>query len=124
MLPASYESRPEIDVLEARGSNTNRVNFNVHFDEAVTGGSYTDTGTDFSGGYHTFAVDWQPTALTFYVDGIERWRYTGAGIPSEPMYLVLNLAVGGVYDGSPDASTPFPSYFDVDYVRVWQQPVG
>jgi hypothetical protein len=29
--------------------------------------------------------------------------------------------VGGDYDGAPDASTPFPSYFDVDYVRVWQR---
>jgi beta-glucanase (GH16 family) len=59
--------------------------------------------------------------LTFYVDGVERWRYTGPGIPNEPEYLVLNLAVGGDYDGPPDASTVFPSYFDVDYVRVWQR---
>jgi parallel beta-helix repeat protein len=119
MLPASYNSRPEIDILEARGSNTNRVNFNLHFPNVVTGSSYT--GPDFSAGYHTFAVDWQPTALIFYVDGVERWRYTGAEIPSEPEYLVLNLAVGGDYDGAPDASTPFPSYLDVDYVRVWQR---
>jgi parallel beta-helix repeat protein len=119
LLPARYDSRPEVDILEARGSNTNRANFNLHLDNVVTGGSYT--GPDFSAGYHTFAVDWQPTVLIFYVDGIERWRYTGPGIPNEAEYLVLNLAVGGDYDGPPDASTPFPSYFDVDYVRVWQR---
>jgi beta-glucanase (GH16 family) len=119
LLPAAYNSRPEVDILEARGSNTNRANFNVHFAGVDTGGSYT--GADFSADYHTFAVDWQPTVLVFYVDGIERWRYTGSGIPNEAEYLVLNLAVGGDYDGSPDASTPFPSYFDVDYARVWQR---
>ena len=120
LLPASYNSRPEVDILEARGSNPNRVNFNLHFTGVDTGGSYT--GPDYSAGYHTFAVDWQPSALAFYVDGVERWRYTGPGIPSEPEYLVLNLAVGGIYDGAPDASTPFPSSLDVDYVRVWQHP--
>ena len=60
---------------------------------------------------------------SFYVDGVERWRYTGPGEPPPSRkYLVLNLAVGGSYDGAPDASTPFPSYFDVDHVRVWQRP--
>jgi beta-glucanase (GH16 family) len=119
LLPVSYNSRPEVDILEARGSNTSRANFNLHFAGVDTGSSYT--GPDFSAGYHTFAVDWQPTALVFYVDGIERWRYTGPGIPNEPEYLVLNLAIGGDYDGPPDASTPFPSYFDVDYARVWRR---
>jgi beta-glucanase (GH16 family) len=118
LLPVSYGWPPEIDILEARGSNTNRANFNVHFAGVDTGSSYD--GPDFSAGYHTFAVDWQPTVLTFYVDGVERWRYTGPGIPNQLMYPVVNLAVGGIYDGSPDASTPFPSYYDVDYVRVWQ----
>jgi beta-glucanase (GH16 family) len=119
LLPADYGYPPEIDILEARGSDTNRANFNLHFTGVNTGSGYS--GPDFSAGYHTFAVDWQPTVLVFYVDGIERWRYTGPGIPNEPMYMVLNLAVGGIYDGAPDASTPLPSYFDVDYARVWQR---
>jgi beta-glucanase (GH16 family) len=119
LLPADYGYPPEIDILEARGSNTNRANFNVHLPGVNTGSGFD--GPDFSAGYHTFAVDWQPTVLVFYVDGIERWRYTGPGIPNEPMYLVLNLAVGGIYDGAPDASTPLPGYFDVDYARVWQR---
>jgi hypothetical protein len=36
------------------------------------------------------------------------------------MYLVADLAVGGDYPGSPDSSTPFPSAFKIDYVRVWR----
>ncbi|MBL8015490.1 MAG: family 16 glycosylhydrolase, partial [Candidatus Doudnabacteria bacterium] len=66
-------------------------------------------------------IDWQPDALVWYVDGIERWRFIdAANIPSEPMYLLLNLAVGGDWPGPPDASTIFPSYYEIDYVRVWK----
>jgi beta-glucanase (GH16 family) len=67
-------------------------------------------------------VDWQPNAIIWYVDGIERWRFTEASrISSEPMYLLLNLAVGGDWAGPPDGDTGFPSYFEIDYVRVWER---
>jgi beta-glucanase (GH16 family) len=44
-----------------------------------------------------------------------------AQIPNKPMYLLLNLAVGGSWPGDPDASTVFPAEMLVDYVRVWQR---
>jgi beta-glucanase (GH16 family) len=34
-------------------------------------------------------------------------------------FILLNLAIGGTYPGSPDSSTPFPSQMLVDYVRVY-----
>jgi hypothetical protein len=34
------------------------------------------------------------------------------------MYLVANLAVGGVYGGEPGADTEFPASFDIDFIRV------
>jgi hypothetical protein len=37
-----------------------------------------------------------------------------------PMFLLLNMAIGGNWPGYPDASTPFPSSMFVDYVRVYQ----
>jgi beta-glucanase (GH16 family) len=50
------------------------------------------------------------------------WRYTKpAGISQEPMYLLINLAVGGNWPGSPDAKTKFPADFLIDYVRVWRR---
>ena len=39
-------------------------------------------------------------------------------MPSEPMYLVMNLAVGGAYPGPPDSRTPLPATFEIDYVRM------
>lgn len=119
MLPVSYNSRPEIDIMEILGDTTTQYHMNYHYIGGDAGTTWN--GPDFSSGWHVIGIDWQPTAIVWYVDGVERWRYTDqAKISNEPEYLLLNLAVGGTWPGSPDSNTAFPSYFDVDYVRVWQ----
>jgi beta-glucanase (GH16 family) len=123
LLSGDQDWPPEIDVLEILGHQPNIAYMTVHFEDAEgvhrsSGGQWT--GPDFSAGWHTFGVDWQPTAIVWYVDGVERRRYTIRDhIPAEPMYLLLNLAVGGTWPGAPDASTVFPASYEVDYVRVW-----
>jgi beta-glucanase (GH16 family) len=120
MLPLTYESRPEIDIMEILGHEPNVQHMNYHYIGGDQGRTWT--GPNFSTDYHTFGVDWSPTAIVWYVDGVERWRFTDVSkISSQPEYLLLNLAVGGNWPGSPNSSTVFPSYFDVDYVRVWQR---
>jgi hypothetical protein len=85
-----------------------------------SGGEWT--GPDFSGDWHTYAVDWEPDAIVWYVDGIERRRYTdAANITNKPMYLIANLAVGGDWPGSPDSTTPLPASYQIDHIRVWQK---
>ena len=126
LLPASGAPRPEVDAMEILGSSTNVDRMHVHYvgaggRPAATGANWT--GPDFSAGWHTFAVDWEPKAIVFSVDGVARWRVTNsAAIPKQKMYVLLTLAVGGDFPGAPSASTPFPSYLQVDYVRVWQHP--
>jgi beta-glucanase (GH16 family) len=124
LLPASYTSRPEIDVMEILGDSTDVQHMNFHYvrrDGTRGDAGLAWRGPDFSTGWHTFGVDWRPDALVWYVDGVERWRFSDTSvIPSQPMYLLANLAVGGTWPGSPDASTVFPSTYDVDYVRVWK----
>lgn len=124
LLPASHDSTPEVDVMEVLGHEPDRAHFTVHFntDNGKRQAGEEWTGPDFSAAWHTFGVDWGPQALVWYVDGLERWRYTDAArIPAEPMYLLANLAVGGDWPGAPDASTPFPSDYEIDYVRVWSR---
>ncbi len=125
MLPTNNYSRPEIDIMEVIGGNPNTVNVTLHGlqpDGSKVDNGYAWSGTeDLSQGWHTYAVDWQPDHIAWYVDGVEVYRYNDSNtIPSEPMYLLLNLAVGGYWPGPPDASTKFPSYYTIDYVRVWQ----
>jgi beta-glucanase (GH16 family) len=45
---------------------------------------------------------------------------TSQGVPSEPLFLIANLAIGGEWPGDPDASTPFPGYLEIDYIRVYE----
>jgi beta-glucanase (GH16 family) len=78
-------------------------------------------GPDFSANWHTFAVDWRSDRVVWLVDGVEVWRFDDQRyIPAKNLYILLDLAVGGDYPGPPTPNTTFPSYFDVDYVRVWR----
>lgn len=123
-LPADLSWPPEIDVFEILGNDPAVINMHYHYSTAGGGDGDTGstwTGDDFAAGWHTYAVDWEPGSLTWYVDGVARRHYTNANVPSQPMYLLANLAVGGNWPGSPNASTPFPSTFQIDYIRVWHK---
>jgi beta-glucanase (GH16 family) len=125
LLPDNNTSKPEIDVIEILGHQPETVKMRFHYldrngREVVPGNVWV--GPDFSADWHTFAIDWQPDVLIWYVDGIERWRFEEAEhIPQQTMYLLLNLAVGGVSPGPPDETTIFPSDYEIDYLRVWRK---
>ena len=122
----------EIDIVEALGHRTNRIIGSLHW--------MTDNGhrvknreyfaeTGFTGDWHTYSLTWEEGLFIWEVDGIEYHRVdswesavgTGDAPFDQPFYLKLNLAVGGRAPGSPDATTPFPSHYDIDWVRVYQR---
>jgi beta-glucanase (GH16 family) len=118
---------PEIDVLEILGDDPHTVHMSYHWPDGddeyrKEDQSLTESfrGPDFSADFHTFGVLWDPDVLVWYVDGVERYRAT-MNIPSHTSYLIANLAVGGVWPDPPDSTTPFPSYYDIDYIKVWQR---
>ncbi len=125
LLPDQDDWVPEIDVMEILGDQPGTTYMTLHYYNASrayvqTQGVYT--GPDCSTGWHTFAVDWEPTALTWYVDGIERFHTTDtSAIPSVPLYPIANLAVGGNWPGAPNGSTAFPGDYNIDYIRAWQK---
>ena len=122
LLPNRQAWPPEIDVLEMLGHEPFRAYMTFHWSEfdvhRSSGGHYD--GPDFSQDFHTFAVEWSPRRLIWYIDDVERRRHTNNYVPAEPMHILANLAVGGSWPGSPDENTPFPSYFEIDYIRVYQ----
>jgi len=117
------DSTLEIDVLEMLGDRPSRLYQTLHKNGSQVYQKVWD-GPDYSAGYHTYAVDWQPTYIKWYVDGQLTTTYTGA-IPSDPMMICLNTAVGGAWPGAPTAATTFPVNYDIDYVRVYDsKPVA
>ena len=123
LLPEPLGWPPEIDVLEIIGHEPNKVYMTHHFRDdddkhGSHGGSWS--GPDFSAGFHEFAVEWSPQSVVWFVDGQERFR-SEKSIPHGRMYLLVNLAVGGDWPGSPDTTTPLPAAFEVDYIRAYQR---
>lgn len=121
MMPASRYVPPELDIMEFFGT-TQRVLMNVHWrgmSGFVEQAEKKYGPIDFPARYHVFALLWKPDELTWFVDGVERFRLTGAQrVPQVPMELLFNLAVG-VPQVPPRSVNS--AQMKIDWVRVWQQ---
>jgi beta-glucanase (GH16 family) len=122
MLPQAGIWPPEIDVMELLGHQPTTVYMSHHWGPPTAVGTQTTafTGPDFSAGFHTFAVEWFPERMDFFVDGVLRARHT-QNVPRNPMYLIINTAVGGNWPGLPDETTVFPQRMEVEYARVYRR---
>ncbi|MGC9541911.1 glycoside hydrolase family 16 protein [Streptomyces sp. UG1] len=119
MMPASRFTPPELDIMEFLG-NTRQVFMYVHWRDADAEhrarGSYGPV--DFPADHHVFGLLWTPDELSWYVDGVRRFRVTEPErIPHVPMEVLINLAVG--VPRSPPTSVD-SAEMKVDWVRVWQ----
>ncbi|MEK4660794.1 carbohydrate binding domain-containing protein [Priestia sp. FSL H7-0729] len=132
----------EIDIMELIGGNesNNKVYSTLHYDSVKPDGSHghdqgsltLPKGETFADDYHDFQVEWLPGMIRFYVDGklhheVTNWQTKAAGQPEyytfpapfdRPFYLILNLAVGGDWPGSPESDFTSET-MNVDFVRVY-----
>ena len=112
---------PEIDIFEVLGDDPGRLYTTVHTDEwgEHTFDSYATDVADMSASFHRYGVNWQADFITFYFDGVQVFKVSTPSDLHEPMYLIVNLAVGGYWPGDPDETTVFPATLEVDYIRVY-----
>jgi beta-glucanase (GH16 family) len=145
MLPSDaiygpWAASGEIDIMEALGSEPNRVLGTLHYGARWPNNTFS--GSDFHlpspatfhDDFHTFAIEWERHEIRWYVDGElyatqSEWFSTGGPYPAPfdaDFHLLLNLAVGGNFPGAPNSSTSFPQELVVDWVRVYQSayPMG
>ncbi len=108
----------EVDIMEELGQQPDIDEVHYLQDGGNLGTGY-DAGTNLSQGYHTYAVNWQPGEIDYYLDGKKVWSVDQS--PDVPEYLILDLWVGNnAWTGLPDSSTPSASTMSVNFVRVWQ----
>ncbi|MEO2052944.1 MAG: glycoside hydrolase family 16 protein [Allomuricauda sp.] len=134
MLGADIDENPwpgagEIDIMEYRGQNPTVLIGTVH-GPGYSGGEsiskeYTLPNDRFDTGFHIFGIEWGPEYINFYVDDvlynqITPEDVTGQWVFDKPFYILMNLAVGGTFVGSPNQETIFPQTMIVDYVRVYK----
>jgi beta-glucanase (GH16 family) len=130
MLGANIDDRPwpgcgEIDITELLGREPSTVYGTPH--GPASGDSYTTTLSDgFASEYHTYAVDWLPDQITWYVDGKAYGSYNKASL-SDPShtwvfnheyYLIANLAMGGGFGGAIDPAINAATT-SIDYVHFY-----
>jgi len=126
----SWPACGELDIMENKGSQP------ITTSSAVHGPGYSGntpfahannlTQGTISDDFHVFAVEWDSLHVRFYVDDIPHYQVTrdeiehfGKSILDQPFFVILNLAVGGHFDGDPQSDTIFPATMLVDYVRVY-----
>ncbi len=135
MLGANIDSNPwpacgEIDIMENAGSAPTIISGAVH-GPGYFGGTpiikeYDLENDRFDTGFHVFGIEWGPEYINYYVDDVLYNQITPDDVTGEwvfdngPFFIIINLAVGGLFDGPPNADTVFPQTMLIDYVRVYK----
>ncbi|MEM1256925.1 MAG: glycoside hydrolase family 16 protein [Bacteroidota bacterium] len=140
MLGADNDENPwpaagEIDIMEYRGQEPTVLIGSVHgpgyFGGDAISKEFTLENDRFDTGFHIFGIEWAPEFINFYVDDVlynqitpedieEETNGQGEWVFDKPFFILMNVAVGGTFVGSPNTETQFPQTMLVDYVRVYE----
>ena len=158
MLPQSdkygtWPSSGEIDVLEARGQEPNKILGTLHFGSRWPANALKENNILLPNNgtiadFHTYAIEWEPGEIRWLLDGkqfaAQSFWWSSSKVAAnkgiqptkeedlnawpapfdQPFYLVMNVAVGGKFLGNPDNTTLFPAEMLIDYVRVYEKAGG
>jgi hypothetical protein len=113
----------EIDIMEYRGSEPNKIHGTLHYPAVSPGAGNTNSTTivNAASEFHIYKTIWTPTSVKIYVDDI--LFHSVANDNSLPFnkdfFLILNVAMGGTFGGAIDPAFT-QSSMEIDYVRVYQ----
>ena len=127
----------EMDVLE-RVNAAGNPDWNagsIHgpgFTGGNIGTTYNFPSGQTAAQWHTYGMIWSPSSVKYYIDDPAQpyasftpssiSGFSGASWPfdgGQSNFIIINLAIGGSWPGSPNGTTPFPSEMLVDYVRIY-----
>ncbi|MBN1565439.1 MAG: family 16 glycosylhydrolase [Anaerolineae bacterium] len=127
----SWPDTGEIDIMEYIGAEPFTVYGTIHGPGySGTDGLSMPYNTDvlLADDYHVFGIEWEPDVIRWYIDGELFHTVTAADLDGlgewvydHDFYVIINVAVGGTWPGSPDDTTVFPQQMLIDWVRVYQR---
>lgn len=120
----------ELDPMEFQGQRPTRLVATVHGPTAQNTNwqvnKFAYSTSSFGNRFHVYGMNWTPNKLVFTLDGKpygtvtpgdmkpgDRWVF------NRPFFLLMGIAVGGYWVGTPTSSTRFPATMLVDWVRVY-----
>ncbi|CAB4689581.1 MAG: family 16 glycosylhydrolase [Actinobacteria bacterium] len=119
----------EIDILEGKGSEPNRVYGTIH-GPGYFGGDGSQRGYGFdnmvplTSGFNVYAIEWRKNAIDFYFNNNKYYSITAAQVKpnawvfNKEFFLILNLATGGNFEPNIDPSVQSGS-LSIDYIRYY-----
>ena len=128
-LQVGWPTCGEIDIMEMIGGEErdNVVHGTAHWNQdghVSYGQSMTNVSGKLSEEYHVYSIIWDEQSIRWYFDDVNfnTIDITPAALSAfhDDFYFIMNVAVGGVWAGSPDNTTLFPQWMIVDYIRVFQ----
>jgi beta-glucanase (GH16 family) len=121
----------EIDIMENIGKEPTLVHGTIHgpgySGGSAIGGPYSLPGNaTFADDFHIYAIEWTTNQIKWFVDGVQYFGVNPVSLPAatnwvftNSQFILLNVAVGGIWPGNPDGTTTFPQRMTVDYVRIY-----
>lgn len=102
LLPFDKSWPPEIDVFEAPGHEPGTIITTLHSKDVS--GKHLQSGCripfpGFNKAFHRYGVLWLPDKLVYFIDRVPVTMISAHYSLNKPMYMLLNLAVGGNWVG-------------------------
>ncbi len=138
-LYGGWATSGEIDIMEGWGSTPEKICGTIHFGDLWPNNTYLTKDYFFQNGdstenWHTYTIEWERDYIRWYVDDVlyseqTEWYSANRNSPApfdQNFYLILNLAVGGHFDGvdgiygEPLTFADGDKKFQIDYVRVYE----
>ena len=128
-LQVGWPTCGEIDIMEMIGGEErdNVVHGTAHWNQdghVSYGQSMTNISGKLSEKYHVYSIIWDEQSIRWYFDDVNfnTIDITPAALSAfhDDFFFIMNIAVGGIWAGSPDNTTLFPQWLIVDYIRVFQ----
>ena len=120
---AGWPTCGEIDIMEHRGSELNKIYGTLHYPGRSGGNADGSTRliANASTEFHVYSMEWNAASIKIFVDGQLFHTVTNSNsLPfNQDFFLLINLAMGGTFGGAVDPAFTNAT-MEVDYIRVYK----